>query len=147
MASAPGAFLEFHPRPSALTPAVRSRIRWGVNGLPTFRELCELEPRLADLEAEAMGTADDQTRSYYCSNFVWLPMYTRLRTLLGAYRRTPGRAPDGVAGHAEQPIDGPLLDSHNFESAFVHLSKMLPPCRDCGCVTFQEALAATLTEG
>ena len=93
---------------------------------PTFEELCELEPLLSDFDAEARAEHDDGRRSFYCSNFVWLPMYTRLRGVLGAYRARPGEA-----------REGPLYASESFETAYEHLSRLLPPCRDCGCTAFE----------
>lgn len=99
-----------------------------------FRHLAELEPRLAELEAQARAEHDDGTRSFYCSNFVWLPMYTRLRELVGVYRRDP----PGSTRHAE------LHDSASFELAYRTLSPLLPPCRGCGCSVFEPVREAQL---
>jgi len=101
-----------------------------------FEELCRLEPELARLEADARATHDDGSRRFYCSNFVWLPMYTRLRQILGAYRR-PGPGEEKV---------GPLYEASQFEAAYVHLSRMLPPCRACGCAVFEPVREAQLRE-
>ncbi|HED66284.1 MAG TPA: hypothetical protein ENJ09_12105 [Planctomycetes bacterium] len=101
-----------------------------------FSQLCELEPRLCEVEAEARAAEDDGTRSFYCSNFVWLPLYMRLRDLVGTYRKAaPGEKSDGV-----------LFDSASFEASFLHLSPMIPPCRNCGCTVFEPVREAQLRE-
>jgi hypothetical protein len=89
-------------------------------------ELFALEPRLAELEREVDGLCDDGQRAWFCSNFLWLPINTRLRLLLGV-ARTP-RPLD--AQHPE------LYDSRAYELVFEHLSQRLPPCRGCGCRRF-----------
>ena len=89
-------------------------------------ELYQLEPRLGELDHEVDGLRDDGQRGWFCSNFLWLPINTRLRLLVGV-ARLPG--PSGQ--------DSALLyDSHAYELVFEHLSKRLPPCRDCGCRRF-----------
>jgi len=103
---------------------------------PDFERLCALEPGLGVLEERARAANDDGSRSFYCSNFVWLPLYTELRSILGAYRRPAG---------GEEPV-GPLFDSLNFERAFDYLSGLLPPCRDCGCRTFEPVRGSQLRE-
>ena len=42
-------------------------------------ELLCLEPRLGELEREVDGLRDDGQRPWFCSNFLWLPINTRLR--------------------------------------------------------------------
>lgn len=95
--------------------------------LPTFEELCELEPRLHEVEAQARAIHDDGSGSFFCSNFAWLPVQGRLKELVGVHRKEP----------CENDPEGVLMDSRSFEVAYMHLSKLLPPCRDCGCAGFQ----------
>ena len=91
-----------------------------------FARLVELEPRLAELEREVEAVHDDGSRPWFCSNFLWLPVNTRLRLLIGVARLPePGR-----------PDVPELYDSLAYESAFEHLSRKLPPCRECGCRRF-----------
>jgi hypothetical protein len=92
-----------------------------------FEELARAEPRLRELEAEARAVSDDGRASFFCSNYRWLPLNGRLRELLGV-----ARIP--VPGDEARPL---LYDSRAYEEAFGHLSRLLPPCRDCGCRIFQ----------
>ena len=98
-----------------------------------IRELLELEPRLAELEAEVDAIRDDGHSSWFCSNFMWLPMNTRLRLLIGVARRS--RLGDEDSSE--------LYDSREYERMFLHLSRRLPPCRACGCRTFLALRLAT----
>lgn len=93
----------------------------------TWEELLELEPGLGPLEEEARAIADDGTMSFFCSNFVWLPLTSSLQQLIGVRRR-------GGQGKVAEPL---LYDSRAYEVAYLHLSPLLPPCRDCGCHRFQ----------
>lgn len=90
-------------------------------------ELFRLEPRLLELQREVDAVVDDGKSSWFCSNYVWLPVNTRLRLLIGVARVTP-------AGEALQPE---LFDSRAYERVFTFLSQRLPPCRGCGCQRFQ----------
>ena len=90
-------------------------------------ELFRLEPRLRDLENEVDAIRDDGRAPFFCSNFLWLPVNTRLRGFVGV-ARTPK---PGDADMIE------LYDSRAYELVFEHLSQRLPPCRDCGCRRFQ----------
>ena len=92
-----------------------------------FEELCRLEPRLLELEQEARAVRDDPAKSFFCSNYVWLPLNGELRQLIGV-ARIPGDE------ERERPE---LYDSRAYELAFAHLSRLLPPCRGCGCRRFQ----------
>ncbi len=92
-----------------------------------FAGLCELEPRLRDLEKEARSIEDDGRRVFFCSNYVWMPLNGDLRALVGV-ARLPQPGDDA---------DGPLYDSRSYELAFEALSPLLPPCRGCGCRLFQ----------
>ena len=92
-------------------------------------ELLRLEPRLGELEREIAGITDDGLRAWFCSNFLWLPLNTRLRLLIGVARLSePGR-----------PDPPELYDSGAYERVFEHLSRKLPPCRNCGCRRFVAA--------
>jgi hypothetical protein len=92
----------------------------------SFSGLAELEPALVAFEEEARAVHDDGVAVFFCSNFVWLPMYTRLKTIIGVHRPPP---PGGKR-------EGVLFESATFEVAYVHLSRLLPPCRNCGCRLF-----------
>jgi hypothetical protein len=88
--------------------------------------LLRLDPRLAELEAEVDGIRDAGESEWFCSNFLWLPLNTRLRLLIGVAR-------------LPQPGDGAkteLYDSRSYERVFLHLSRRMPPCRNCGCQRF-----------
>lgn len=89
-------------------------------------EFLRLEPRLAELAREVAAIRDDPARAWFCSNFLWLPINTRLRLLIGVARLPePG-----------QPDPRELYDSRAYERVFEHLSAQLPPCRACGCRRF-----------
>jgi len=88
--------------------------------------LFALEPRLGDVEREIDGVRDDGKASWFCSNFMWLPVNTRLRLLVGV-----ARVPQ--PGDEEHPE---LYDSRAYELVFEFLSRRLPPCRNCGCRRF-----------
>lgn len=92
----------------------------------TLSDLLTLDPRLAELEQEVDALRDDGTSPWYCSNFVWLPINTRLRLIVGVARL----AQPGDEAHPE------LYDSHSYELIFTHLSRKVPGCRDCGCRRF-----------
>jgi len=106
-----------HPEPADAGPAP--------SGVPTYAELLELEPRLGELEAALRSERDDGASSFYCSNFAWLPYNAELKRLVGVARVG--------SGEAQEPV---LYDSGSYEVAYEHLSKLLPPCRDCGCRAF-----------
>ncbi len=88
-----------------------------------WKELTALEPRLLELERDARGVEDDGSTSFFCSNFVWLPLNATLRAVIGVARR------------GEDP-DPRLRSSVTYETAYDHLSRLLPPCRNCGCERF-----------
>jgi hypothetical protein len=95
-------------------------------------EILRLEPRLAELEREVAAIQDDPARAWFCSNFLWLPLNTRLRLLIGVARLPQPGEPD--------PRE--LYDSRAYERVFEHLSRKLPPCRNCGCRRFGEVQPA-----
>jgi len=78
--------------------------------------LLRLEPRLGALQAEVDAAVDDGKTSFFCSNYLWLPVNTRLRLLIGV-ARTPQ---PGDEAHPE------LYDSRSYERVFEHLSRRLP---------------------
>ena len=98
-----------------------------------FTALTDLEPRLAELESRVRAIEDDGRASFFCSNYVWLPMQGDLKRLVGVDRRG---APDELR-------EGPLWDSRSFESAYKHLSGLLPKCRNCGCRIFEPHRSST----
>ncbi|MEW6071068.1 MAG: hypothetical protein AB1726_00550 [Planctomycetota bacterium] len=92
-----------------------------------FRALVALEPALAELEADVRAVRDDGTAPFFCSNYEWLPLDGRLKTLVGTDRRRfRPRA-------GEPPV---LHDGRAYEVAYLALSRLLPPCRACGCRRF-----------
>lgn len=101
--------------------------------VPNYEELCELEPRVREVEAMARAIEDDGKGSFFCSNFVWLPVQAELKLFVGVHRKEP--VPEG--GEI-------LLDSRTFEVAYDVLSRLLPPCRDCGCAGFEPVRQAQL---
>jgi hypothetical protein len=90
-------------------------------------DLFALEPRLAELERDVDAVRDEKRSSWFCANFAWLPLNTRLRLLVGV-----ARVPQSDDGDRPE-----LYDSRAYELVFEYLSRRLPPCRDCGCRRFQ----------
>lgn len=98
----------------------------------TWEELLRLEPRLAELEAK-MRAVEDDGGPFFCSNFVWLPLNAELKALIGVVR-----------ADRFQPGDPEVLSTGKaYGVAYDHLSPLLPPCRDCGCIAFQPWLERT----
>src|SRR5262245_13337765 len=92
----------------------------------SIADLFALDPRLAELERDVDAIKDEGKTSWFCANFLWLPVNTRLRLLLGV-----ARVPQpGDEEHEE------LYDSGAYELAFAYLSRRLPACRNCGCRRF-----------
>ena len=101
----------------------------------TFEELCAIEPGLLALEEEVRSCEDDGTGSFFCSNYAWLPLNAKLKALIGVARPGVSRAaPDDVR-----------YSSHAYEAAYLHLSRFLPPCRDCGCCLYAPIFQEQLT--
>jgi len=101
--------------------------------IPDYDEICRLEPRVKDVEAMARAIHDDGEASFFCSNFAWLPVQAELKELVGVHRKLP-----------LEPGSEVLMDSRTFETAYIVLSKLLPPCRDCGCTLFEPVRLAQL---
>ncbi len=93
-----------------------------------FDALCELEPALRELETDVRAVRDDGSGSFFCSNFIWLPLDGRLKQLVGTGRRR---------FHAMLGEPEVLHHSRAYETAYLHLSPMMPKCRACGCVRFK----------
>ncbi len=106
-----------------------------MNDSPSFEDLARMEPRLQGLAAEAGAIRDDGSGSFFCSNFVWLPLTSRLQELVGPHRKSPEAAGEEV-----------LRTSQAYEAAYRYLSRLLPPCRDCGCRRFQPVRDRQLAE-
>jgi hypothetical protein len=101
-------------------------------GVPELADLYQLEPQLGEIERELDAVKDDGSGPWFCSNFLWLPVNTRLRLLVGVARLPQ----PGDEQHPE------LYDSHSYELVFTHLSQRLPGCRNCGCRRFAALRAA-----
>jgi hypothetical protein len=92
----------------------------------SLEDLFRLEPRLGELEREVDAARDDGRSEWFCSNYLWLPVNTRLRQMIGV-ARWPRPGDEAHPG---------LFDSRAYELVFTHLSRRLPPCRACGCRRF-----------
>jgi hypothetical protein len=116
-------------------PASQSR-----STVPTFEELCELEPRLLDLYREVSAVKDDGGPSF-CANAVWDEWHPEWEhdSLKGRLFRLVGFA-------AESP--DPILRSWQAERvAHDKIYDALPDCRNCACVALWETeIAPRLTE-
>lgn len=125
--------------------------------LSQYEDLCLLEPRLVELEREVRAIRDDGSGSFFCSNYLWMPIYGRLKAILGVGRRVPEDAapeetdPDERAlelaetGEEDEDEGAWLASSQAFEIAYVRLSSLMPPCRGCGCRKFLPVLEEQLS--
>jgi hypothetical protein len=93
-----------------------------------FDNLCELEPALRELELEVRAVRDDGQSAFFCSNFEWMPLDGKLKALVGTGRRR---------FHEMRGEPALLHHSEAYEVAYLHLSPLMPSCRDCGCRHFQ----------
>jgi hypothetical protein len=86
-----------------------------------FRELCRIEPRLAELEGEIRAIKD--TGKWFCANEHWLNLKSRMSLLVG--------------WRAENPE---LRTSKAYDIAYDELYQLLPDCRKCRCIAFEKAM-------
>jgi hypothetical protein len=89
-----------------------------------FAELCQAEPRLAELERDIRSVKD--TGKEFCANEHWYvsPGFrARLYHLAG--------------WHAEKPE---LRTSQAYDIAYDHLYALLPNCRKCRCIALENAM-------
>jgi len=126
--------------------------------LPDYQDLLLLEPRLAEVEAAARAVVDEGELSFFCSNYAWLPINARLKAILGTGRKEPPPEgcdqryefgeedlAEGSEGGEEDDIDASLLhDSRMYELAYLELSALIPPCRNCGCQRFMPLLLSQI---
>ena len=117
-----------HPTPRLSSPRVHRILAGSMDEAPRFEELCALEPALRDLEAEVRSVHDDGTAPFFCSNFLWLPLDGKLKSLIGTDRRR---------FQAMQGEPALLHDSRAYEVAYLYLSRLMPKCRECGCAGFK----------
>ena len=103
-------------------------------GISDFAELLRREPRLHDLEGQVRAVDDDGAADWFCSNFVWMPLQATLQELVGVAR----------IPQADDEPASVLFDGRSFRVAYEHLSRLLPPCRSCGCRLFNPARAGQL---
>ena len=103
-------------------------------GIPDFAELLRLEPRLRELEGQVRAVDDDGAAPWFCSNFVWLSLQATLKELIGVAR----------IPQADDESTSALFDGRSFRVAYAHLSRLLPPCRSCGCRLFGLVRASQL---
>lgn len=94
----------------------------------TFRELCDLEPKLKELADEAAALRDTGTGKAFCANAIWygyfghLGLKPRLTALVGWERH---RGPNELC----------TVDA--YDVAYDAIYNMLPDCRgECGCLRF-----------
>jgi hypothetical protein len=125
----------------------------------TFTALCELEPRLRALYAEAQAVQDDPETPAFCANRIWYGrigrpgLKRRLGKLVGwnaGYEETPNAL--GVSENAEptllsvadlralelecgprRPMPPQLTTSAAYALATDTIYGVLPPCRNCTC--------------
>lgn len=111
-----------------------------VDGAIDFAGLLALDPELGALEAAARAVRDEGGE-LFCANQAWFDIKHALRERVGVWRRPrAGEAPEAA---------GRLGSAEAFEAAFQALYPLLPPCRGCGCQTFEphrEAHAAWRAE-
>lgn len=96
----------------------------------TWKELCELEPRLLNLYSE-VSSIKDEGGEFFCANAVWYGrgdvdgFKHRLVELVGFRRRHDGSDPR-------------LGTSLAYDIAYHKIYDALPDCRDCACVALWE---------
>ncbi len=117
-------------------PGVR-RGRGGTQDAPlvrrevTWRELAIRAPRLAQLKRRIELVRDDGRVPSFCANDHWY----------GDRPAAPGFRGQlaGLVGPDARP-DDPILGTHAaYEVAAALLRALLPPCRECGCLTLLDA--------
>lgn len=107
--------------------------------LPDYAELKRREPRLRELEERVHALHDDGKGSFFCANFLWLPLASELRQVVGVMRIS-----DPELGPGDAQAEALLGTSDAFESAYIELTSHLPTCRDCGCRLYQPILEQQL---
>jgi hypothetical protein len=98
----------------------------------TFDGLCQQEPRLNDLLRDVEAVTDTGGESF-CANYHWfLPngFKSRLSRLVGY--------------GAEKPE---LRTSAAYDVAYDHLYRLLPDCRNCRCIAFEQAMGLRRVSG
>jgi hypothetical protein len=82
-----------------------------------FEVLCEKEPYLATLLAQARAVHDDTSKPSFCANHVWVDVLKpQLLELVGWEARNPE-----------------LRTSEAYDLAYDVIYEALPACRNCGC--------------
>jgi len=82
----------------------------------TFEQQCELEPRLSGLASEIRALSTHSPR--FCANRTWGRNFERrFNCLVGWYAWNPT-----------------LRTEEAYNTAFRHLYRLLPACRDCACL-------------
>jgi hypothetical protein len=95
-----------------------------------FAMLAEREPRLWHLQAMAERIVDDGSMPYFCANaaFYGYGGYLGIKPLLSS-----------VVGWGRPRTDGErdprLGTSRGYDVVYAELYRMLPSCRNCGCIS------------
>jgi hypothetical protein len=86
----------------------------------SFQQICDLEPQVQALFAEAKAIQDDPSKESFCANNVWYG-HTGLKSRVAAL----------VGDRATNPQ---LRTSQAYDMAYHTVYDVLPPCRNCGCL-------------
>lgn len=85
-----------------------------------FKQLAQLEPRLAAIETAIRQLRDDRRNRSFCANAHWY-------------------GPDGFKARLSQlvgwnaAVNTPLRSPEAYDVAYEHLYGLLPGCRNCLC--------------
>ena len=83
---------------------------------PDFEDMCELEPRLRQLERLVDRYTDPGT-DFFCAKQAWAISF---KPMFGTMAGVGARNPE-------------MREIHLFNAAKDHLMALMPKCRGCGC--------------
>jgi hypothetical protein len=130
----------------------------------SFNQLARIEPRLRALYTEIAAIRDDPEKPSFCANAVWYDRYkpqvvflvgfdagqeqVRVPNTLGIPEtREPRmlRLDEFLAMEEENvvirhPVDARLKTSEAYDTVYQTLYALLPDCRNCFCIHFEEAV-------
>ncbi|WP_417736292.1 hypothetical protein [Rosistilla oblonga] len=87
----------------------------------TFEELCEIEPRLTELERKAKAAELVKYDRQFCANAYWADAIKPALTSLVGW---------DLVGEADDRLK--TMEAYNL--TYDHLYSLLPNCNQCGCV-------------